>query len=175
MRRIVGLVVVLVSTLGVIQADPSSADKEAPTKVLALYNGRQIDLSVSWEGAQACAITDAGNVCFDTEAEMDEKSGAVRAAGAGAAPAFANCPTTLKLYANGGFGSPVISLGTRAVWIQLSTYGFSSITSSYVVGSCNAAFQDGSSITYPGATWAGASSGSMSAGWDNRVTKVYMA
>jgi hypothetical protein len=63
-------------------------------------------------------------------------------------------------------------------YINLSTYGFDNITSSYQVGACGSTFYDGASgvaPTYPGPTGANAASATMLTSWDNRVSSVYIA
>jgi hypothetical protein len=58
----------------------------------ATYNGRTIDLSVSWEGANFCAVHGTDDVrCYDTEAEMIEDEGG--SAGDLRAAALSDCPS----------------------------------------------------------------------------------
>jgi len=140
---------------------------------LALYNGRIIDLSVSWEGAKACRIGDILNTCFDSEAEMDRAI--VSALLTSPISILSTCATPVKLYDGTSFGGSMISVSQRLTWIDLSTVGFSAVTSSYKIGACNSTFRDAGLVTYPGSTVAGASATSMVAGWNNRVTGVFIS
>lgn len=91
--------------------------------------------------------------------------------------ALAACSTTLRLYDGTGYATPVLSLSSRGVWTNLSSYGFDNRTSSYRVGACAAFFAEnasGGGSWYPGSTAAGAQSSSMVSGWDNRVSSIYL-
>jgi hypothetical protein len=152
---------------------PARARATDPSS-LALYHGKKIDLSVSWQGAQACSISDSGNTCYDTESEMNQATGLTPITQSLVVPLL-TCSPVLKLYDNTSFNTPVLSLGTRGTWLQLSTWGFSAKTSSYIVGGCNSVFEDGSSNVYPGSTNAGNSAATMVTGWNNRITQVFMS
>ena len=171
---------------------------------LALYRGRMIDLRVSWEGADACASDGRITRCFDSEREMDaylaghdvrgnlldggaelttEVDGDLASAivapidDVGGSLMAALCGSTLRLWSDPGFAGSLLQLSTRYTIANLSAYGFSNIVSSYKVGACNSVFYDGSNgsgSTFPGGTWAGAQGSSMLAGWDNRISSVYI-
>ena len=167
-------VVVLAVMLALMAPQMTSATPLAKSpKSLALYNGRIIDLSVSWEGAKACRIGEVANFCYDSEQEMDRAI--VQGLVSSPLSILSDCGTDLKLYDGTSYGGAVVALSQRLTWISLSGYGFSAITSSYKVGSCNSSFRDASLITYPGSTGAGASATSMVAGWNNRVTSVFIS
>lgn len=172
MRKRVGAIVGSVILMALTVVAPAGAGGTGPSSQ-ALYHGRKIDLSVSWNGAQACWISDSGNTCYDSEAEME--AAMFSQPSAQSVVPLLTCSPTLKLYDNTNFNTPVISLGTRGSWIQLSTFGFSARTSSYIVGGCNSVFEDGSGSMYPGSTSAGNSAASMVSGWNNRITQVYIS
>ncbi|HTJ34886.1 MAG TPA: hypothetical protein VL738_16795 [Dactylosporangium sp.] len=151
---------------------PSTARAADAAHTYATYHGRVIDLAVSWEGAQACSITDLGNTCYDSEREMNANLlGDVL--GLVSAVALSSCSSSLRLYDNTGFVGPMVSISTRGTFIALSSFGFSAKTSSYIVGACGAALYDGGTL-YPGNTSAGAAAASMLSGWNNRVTTAFL-
>lgn len=155
----------------------SSARKStrAADDSLAWFEGQQIDLSRSWGEAHACSISDTGNFCFRTEEEMDQFLNEPTAAGADEAVILATCSTKLRLWDLTSQSGAVLSLDLRALNISLSTYSFASRTSSYRVGACSSVFRDSGGAVYPGTTSAGASANSMSSGWNNRITSVYIS
>lgn len=134
---------------------------------LAWFEGEQIDLSMSWGDAHACAIADTGNHCFRTEAELVEHLAD------GIVP-FASCSSSLYLWDLTNKSGDVLALSTRGVTINLSSFSFANRTSSYQIGACSAVFRDASNV-YPGNTAAYASANSMASGWNNRVTRVFIS
>ena len=168
------------------------AGGDPPSGVIASFEGGWLDLSVSWGDATACHVTMGGVDCYRTEAEMDEAEGltsfglragtpetGTRAAGVrAAAAALVTCSSTLRLYRSSSYGGGVLALSTRGVVMNLSGYGFDNDTSSYKVGACSSTFWENASASgsvYPGLTVANVSSPSMVAGWDNRVSSVYIS
>jgi hypothetical protein len=138
---------------------------------LADFEGSFIDLSKDWGEAKACWSDGRTTECFRTESQMDSQINQRFTLKAAAV----TCATSVKLYSNTSYGGSVLSLVTRTVPINLSAYGFDNLTSSYVIGSCNALFYDYAnnvSPTYPGATTANSSAASMLTGWDNRVSSI---
>lgn len=172
MRKIVCAVVVAFSVAGSVQVGGVHADDGSQSSV-ADYNGNEIDTAISWEGAQACWISQTGNRCFDTEVEMDAAI-AASGIGRGDASILSTCSSTLRLYDGTSFTGTVLALSLEGSWIQLSANNFSAKTSSYIIGACNSSFKDASSV-YPGTTTAGASASTMASGWDNRVTQVFIS
>ena len=145
----------------------------SPDAVIASFDGGWIDLTKGWGEATACWSKGESTACFRTEAEMDRT---MNARSNGPTP-LASCSSSLRLYRSTGFAGGVLSLTTQNTYINLSAYGFDNDTSSYRVGACAAAFYDGANggaPLYPGATGAGASASSMAAGWDNRISSVYI-
>lgn len=138
---------------------------------LADFEGSFIDLSKDWGEAKACWSDGRTTECFRTESQMDSQINQRFTLKA----AVVTCATSVKLYSNTSYGGSVLSLVTRTVPINLSAYGFDNLTSSYVIGSCNALFYDYAnnvSPTYPGSTTANSSAASMLTGWDNRVSSI---
>ena|SRR6478752_213889 len=151
--------------------------EETVDSVVATFEGDLIALADGWGEATACTSDDSGTRCYRTETEMDESESPGQRARGDVSP-LAVCSTSLRLYSATSFGGSVLQLSTRSSYLNLSSYGFDNTTSSYQIGACSALFFDGANggaPTYPGATGAGASATSMSAGWDNRVSSVFIA
>ena len=139
--------------------------------VVAHFEGSLIDLSKNWGEARACWSDGEIAECFRTESQMaDFVSEKVLVS-----VTTSTCPTAVKLYSNTSFGGSVLSLVLRATTINLNAYGFDNLTSSYVIGACDATFYDLTNLglpTYPGSTTANSSAASMLTGWDNRVSSI---
>lgn len=142
--------------------------------VIATFDGQSIRLSDGWGEAGACHSDDDGTRCYRTEREMNEVEGLDQSQ---SELLLAACSTSLRLYRGTSFGGGVLSLTQRFTGIALGPYGFDNDTSSYKVGACSSTFYDGGvgSAAYPGATGAGAQSSSMVAGWNNRISTVYIS
>lgn len=176
MRKTVKLLAIVAlvgpGALALAQSGPVTAQgDQSPPSSLAEYNGRIIDLAVSWEGAQACRIAEPIAVCFDTEAELDQ----LPPPEGSSHSLLTDCGSATRLYDGASYGVPVVEIWPRWTVLSLSTYGFSGRTSSYRIGACSAVFYDSSGNVYPGSTGAGASSASMASGWNNRVAQVYLS
>ena len=167
MRKYLYAVAGLIAFSGAINIPAAAADTPAPANDVTAH---------SWNGGQACWVTtDAGTSCYPTEAAMDVAIAAtVAELPVDQESIQSTCSTVLKLYDGTGYNPAVLALGTRGTWINLGSYGFAARTSSYIVGSCNAAFKDANSTVYPGYTGAGAAAPNMTSGWDNRITSVYI-
>lgn len=143
----------------------------------ATFEGDTIDLSLERGDAVACAITDSGNRCYRSEAEMDRSE--ARLANTGYQQSrSANCSSSVRLYTGSGHTGNITAISTRSQWISLSTLGIDNTTSSYKIGACSAAFRSGAFGTgnsYPGSTSAYAQSTSMVSGWDNVVSSVRLS
>jgi hypothetical protein len=160
------------------------ADSTRGNPSIAVYGDRLIDLRVSWEDAMACTSDGSSTYCFATEAEMDaflDARGAPVGLDAsiriGVFVALSSCSASLRLSSGTSYSGSLLHLSTRFVFHNLSAFGFDNITSSYRVGACASVFYDGAGgggAVYPGATWAWAQSPTMSAGWADRVTSVYI-
>lgn len=156
-------------------ASPALADEAPPdrTSVVASFEGGWIRLADGWGEAQACAYDGVDARCYRSEAEMDE----AEQPDVGDALARAECPLpTLKLYRGASYGGNVLQLTSRGVYHDLWALGFDNDTESYKIGACSARFYDGwpNSGLYPGSTSAGVWAPSMSSGWANRVSSVYI-
>ena len=178
----------------VVSLPASAATASAPAALIvedadalasvATFEGGQIDLAEDWGEARACAVTETGTRCFRTEAQMDRFLRGISSADAPAGgksgwrrAASTNCGSVLRLYDGTWYGGTVLSVAIRWTILNLANYGFDNRTSSYRVGACAAEFYSGSwggGSVYSGATWAGASAGTMNSGWDNQVSSIYI-
>jgi hypothetical protein len=180
MRPILPITLVLTAVLLVPPLPTNAAVVAGPS--IASFEGGYIDLRAGWGEAGACTSDGVTTECFRTEKEMDEHVddpvGDLVTRVLGLIGIQAVCSTTLRLYANTSYGGSVLALSTRFTVLNLATWSFSNVTSSYKVGACSSTFYDGANAVppvYPGSTAAGASATSMSAGWDNRVSSVYIS
>ena len=172
----------IVTTLLFASTPALSAAPPSPEPSIASFEGDHIDLRDGWGEATACTSDGLTTACFRTEKELDQDL-ATTASQEGSQPSGnlviqSACSTTLKLYSGTSFGGTILALSTRAVVLNLSTWSFDNVTSSYKVGACSATFYSGANAgapAYPGNTSAGASATSMLAGWDNRVSSVYIS
>lgn len=151
---------------------PPSARAEAQPSVMGQFEGHWIRLTDDWGEAGACASDGTTARCYRTEEEMN------RAEGFDTAPSLAAACSQpgLRLYRSTSWGGGVLAITTQYTYISLAPHGFDNDTSSYRVGACTSYLYDGSGGTglYPGNTTAGASAPSMLAGWDNRISSVYL-
>lgn len=168
--------IAVVAVAGMI-GSPAFADTTAPAperqSVVASFEGGWIRLADGWSEAQACTYDGIDARCYRTEAEMD----VAEQPHPGEAVARAACALpTLKLYRGAGYGGNVLQISSRNVYHDLWTLGFDNDTESYKIGPCTARFYDGwpNSGLYPGTTSAYTWSSSMSSGWANRVSSVYI-
>lgn len=154
-------------------ASASAAPTSTADSSLATFEGRTIDLREGWGEARACSIGPGQSICFRSESALDRHLASDRTMFP-----LAACSTSVRLYSATGYGGSVLHLSNRGVWHNLSAFGFDNTTSSYKIGACSSTFADGSSGSgsyYPGSTSAGAQASTMSSGWDNRVSSVYIA
>jgi hypothetical protein len=155
----------------------------------AVFEQRELELGESWGDATACIELGDHTECFRTEQQLlaahpqygatdrTTTSTETVAAATGAVTPSATCSSPLRLYRLTGFRGGTLVLTTRGVVMNLSTYGFDNDTSSYRVGACASTFwsrASGSGSLYPGPTGACTSAPSMSSGWNNVVSSVYI-
>jgi hypothetical protein len=156
----------------------------------AVFEQGELELGESWEDATACIELGDHTECFRTEQQLlaahpdyGATGGAAKstetkvAAATGAVTTSATCSSPLRLYRLTGFKGGTLVLTTRGVVLNLSTYGFDNDTSSYRVGACASTFWSGASgsgSVYPGPTGTWTSAPSMSSGWNNVVSSVYI-
>ncbi len=166
------LILVFGSTGG---SDISPSEEE---KVVAIFEGRPLDIANDWEEAQACIVwPDLLEVveCFRTVEEADERLVELESQ-SGSASLLA-CSSSLHLYDFTYYGTPRLTIAGSGFWLNLSAYGFDNRTSSYQVGACDAIFADfafGGGDWYPLAlTKANTWSPTMISGWNNRVSSVF--
>jgi hypothetical protein len=164
-------------------AVPVEADTAPGNPDTAGYAGGTLDLSESWGTAAACVELTSATKCYGTEAELlafhPELNTFVTStkgrSGLGAM-VLANCSSSLRLYDGGGYTGSVLYLTTRQVVLNLSSYGFDNVASSYRVGACATTFY---SLSNAGGGWfsraAYAQSTSMPAGFSNVVSSVYIS
>lgn len=150
----------------------------------AHFEGATIDLSESWGDATSCAELDGAVYCYRTESQLleahpeldDQTSVGVDAMTTTDGVSLASgCSTALRLYSGTGYSGNALYLTSRYLTINLSTYGFDNLTSSYRVGACATAFYSGTNLSgsqYPGSTGAWASASTMATGWNNVVSSV---
>lgn len=149
----------------------------------AEFEGRILDLAISWGEATACVVLDKGQPaqCYRTEAELNRahpylvttRRGALSAAVEGLAAVA--CSSSLRLYSGTIYSGSLLAITQRGSIENLSIYGFDNITSSYKVGACSASFYSlanagGTSFASSANTWAS----SMPAGWDNILSSIYI-
>lgn len=159
---------------------PAGAEpEEASPSVMGWFEGEWIRLADGWGDAHACTSDDDKTArCYRSEAEMDAAEGPFpEPVEAGEFAARAACSGVLRLYTLTNHGGDVLQLSAQFQYLNLSSYGFSNVTSSYRIGPCNSNFYDTwpNTGTYPGSTAAFASATSMVSGWDNRIGSVYIS
>jgi hypothetical protein len=179
-----------VFAVGVILATgfPAGAATPGQTSVdqtgqMAWFEGSQIDLAAGWGDARACLVWDDRGIteCFRTESELQARLVALSEQASvpdGVSTVTSSCGSATVLYDGIAYGGSVLYLMDRNRWTDLSLLGFSNRTSSFRIGACAAIFADynsGGGDWYPTSlTGAYAWSWSMLAGWDNRVSSVYL-
>lgn len=163
--------------LGVIVAAPVASGADT-LGVLAFYNGGIINMSQGWGSAQVCDVTDAGTYCFANQSEFQIwTSSHPLASGAGSLSPMTNCSSNLDLYANISYGGSELMLNSQGNWINLSSYGFSDIVSSFKVGTCSISMNDaanGSGNFYPGPTSPGSLVSWIGTAWNDRIQSVFI-
>lgn len=168
---------------------PQSPQTETPP-IIADFEGRKIDLAKDWGAARACLVWRQGGVveCFRTNQALDAREQQLspqrqqpKQAGTGAASGTAaasfSCSSSLNLYEHSWYGGRRVSYWDRGFWQNLSGAGFDNKMSSYVTGGCYAHLAEnawGGGWWYPGYTGPYYGEGWLSAGWDNRVSSIYL-
>lgn len=159
-------------------AEPPSGNPSA-----AVFNGRTIDLSRGWQGARACIELGDHTECFAAETAMLDAHPDVFGAATdhhllGGESIAADCSSSLRLYTGTSYSGSVLTLTARQTTLNLSSYGFDNVTSSYRVGACSSSFYSGANLggsRYPGPTSANNSAASMVTGWNNVLSSVWIA
>jgi hypothetical protein len=158
------------------KSQPSAAPA-APAGIVAAFEDHAIDLGANWEQAQACLVLrQAGLVeCFRTLHEAEDRAEALQPQ---LAAATYSCSSPLRLFEHSNYAGRQLLFFDRGYWQNLPDYGFNDQLSSYIVGACTtylAESTNGGGAFYPGprGAWSGVSW--LAAGWDNRVSSLYMA
>lgn len=181
-RRFLTAIVMVAVFLAVLPAtglaDGTPPPQGPPT--LALFEGKQIDLSKGWGDARACLVAYAAGVveCFRDQAGLSARESQLDAQIA-ASPDIAatSCSSPLRLYADASYGGRELDFYDRGYWQNLSNWSFDNQTSSYRVGACGvylADYANGGGSWYPGNTSAGHNEPTMLSGWNDRVSSIYI-
>jgi hypothetical protein len=145
--------------------------RQGDRQSLARFEGGWIDLATGWGPARACLVVSGRSVeCFRSALDMSQREAALFIPDV-------NCSSPLKLYNLINRGGTMVSIYARGLWINLSTYGFDNMTSSYAVGACAAelaALSGGGGAHYSGCLNAWCVENSMSFGWNNITSSVYL-
>ncbi|MEU5941644.1 peptidase inhibitor family I36 protein [Micromonospora sp. NPDC047548] len=138
-RLLAGAAVAVLGVTGL--ASPATASPALRDPSLASFQGRTIDLSKSWEGAQVCAVLSLSEVrCYasNSEASADLASritstGTPRdAAGPIGTLAWHGCDNDwLCIYEHADFGGRKLQFSDE-YWHDLDEWGFVDMTSSWV-------------------------------------------
>jgi hypothetical protein len=158
---------------------------------LATFEGRTIDLTQGWQGAQACLAWESRGIleCFATEAELEQAESQLAGGGAGPVqgaaglsaggtiqPNTTSCSSPLNLYSQSNYGGLHLALYDEGYWQELSYYGWAFLTRSFSGGACAFHLANGtwgSGYWYPGYTGPYGSAADMGS-WDNTVQSVYI-
>lgn len=163
-----GLIIGIVSTISTV----SGADGKSS---IASFEGGTIDLSQGWGLAHVCDVTSKGTYCFTGQSEYQAWIDA--GLSSSSVNPLTDCSSGLKLYDNINYGGSELILSSEANWINLSTYGFSGIISSFKVGACSISMTDGtngSGAVYPGPTSPSSNVSWIGTAWNDRVKSVYI-
>lgn len=90
---------------------------------------------------------------------------------------MSSCSSPVRLYDYTGYGTPTLSIYSRGIWLDLSSYGFDNRTASYTIGACSAYFADGTSgggSWYSGSTSAYSANPDMGSSWRDRISSIYL-
>ncbi len=177
----IALTMAALSPVGQAVAAPS-AKAQGTT---AQFEGRIIDLSTDWGGAQACLISSQeGNQCFRTSQAMEAREKQLglghdrQPSGGAVTAAYAySCSSPLRLYDYSYYGGRQLSFWDRGFWQNLWDYGFDNQVSSYIVGACYvwlAGGPYGSGNFYGGPTYPWAGEPWIPYDWDNVISSLYV-
>lgn len=143
MTRLAAIVVMVLAVSGGMAQPVAASPSGAGRPGMATFQGRVIDLSKGWQGAQTCLVYSARDTrCFATHAEADELLGysreadplyraALRSAGSVGVLAVPSCSSGwLCLYADPNGGGRRLQFRDE-YWQYLSTWDFDRQTSSW--------------------------------------------
>jgi hypothetical protein len=156
---------------------PGAARSLPDSRVVADFEGRQIDLAEGWGDAQACLVLSSTTHCFRTVDELTAAEKSLVAGDDRLISLAATCSTALRLYDGTYQTGSVLSIATRGQWINLGLYGFDNRTSSYRVGACAvelASGTNGGGSRYFRCLDAYCEEDVMASGWDNVLSSAYL-
>ena len=159
-------------------ADGNQPPADSPS--LALFEGKQIDLSKGWGDARACLVAPGGGFveCFRDQAGLLARESVLHAQIASSPDiAATSCSSPLRLFADASYGGRELDFYDRGYWQNLSTWSFDNQLSSYKVGACGvylADYANGGGSWYPGNTSPGHGEPSMLSGWNDRISSIYI-
>lgn len=144
---------------------------------IATFEGQSIDLSTNWNGAKACIVLLRADVveCFRSLAGAEARVSAVTTLAAGYGY---TCSSPLRLFEHNTYGGRQLMFFDRLYWQNLTDYGFNDQMTSYQIGACYsylAEHVNGAGAFYPGPTSPWSVVPWPAAGWDNRVSSIYIA
>jgi hypothetical protein len=172
----------MVIFLAVVPASGFADGNQQPdgSSSLALFEGKQIDLSKGWGDAHACLVArGVGFVeCFRDQARLLARESVVQAQIASTPDiAATSCSSPLRLFADASYGGRELDFYDRGYWQNLSTWSFDNQLSSYKIGACGvylADYANGGGSWYPGNTSPGHDEPSMLSGWNDRISSIYI-
>jgi hypothetical protein len=156
---------------------------------VALFEGREIDLSAGWFEATACMVWRAVDVveCFRSVEALDNREAEIRqgieadgVTETELSALAASCSSPLRLFEHTTYGGRELRFYDRGYWQNLTSWSFNDELSSYKVGACSVHLAEhigGGGYWYPGDTSAFHWEPAMSAGstnWNDRVSSIYI-
>lgn len=146
---------------------------------IAIFEGREIDLSQDWGDARHCIILGGGAQpeCFRTDAEASARVAQIEGARipvTGGISTVQPCGLSLNLYDFWWYGGRTLRVNERQHWRNLSDYGFNNQVSSYATSSCGVYFADyanGNGERYHTGNWTGVP---QLHSWNNRISSFYI-
>ena len=167
----IGVVISVVSTASTASASTDQAS-------IAYFQGGTINLAQGWGSAHICDVIATGTYCFAGQGQYQNWASTELSSGVTALViTLVNCSSGLDLFQNIDYGGNELIVSSEANWINLSTYGFSDVVSSFKVGACSIGMTDssnGSGNDYPGPTSSGSDVTWIGAAWNDRVQSVYI-
>lgn len=177
MKRLIRRVTAAAVLLVAVSAPTTASAAVSANGTLAWFEDHWIDLSVDWEEATACDVGPTGIVCYRSEKELSAAARRRASSSSAVGTMALYCGSSLKLYDGISYTGNMLALNLRFTPLNLSAYGFDNVTTSYKVGACDVELYAGPNLTgstYPGNTAVYAQSSSMSTGWNNLVSSVYI-
>ncbi len=146
--------------------------------VTADFEGRRIDLSSTWQQARACIVMLQAKLveCFRSLADAEARVAKIPPQ---AAAYPYTCSSPLRLFEHNTYGGRQLLFFDRLFWQNLTDYGFNDQMTSFQVGACYSYLAEhtggGGALYPPGPLPPWTAVAWPAAGWDNRVSSIYMA